>query len=139
MNTITTLHQELGVGVIVIRDQKILLGKRIGALEPGTWGFPGGRLEWGESVFECARREVLEETGLTNLTNFRYGPYTREIFAKENKQFITLFVIVNCPKGEPRIVEPNRCTEWQWFAWNSLPQPLFSPTAHLLEQGFILP
>lgn len=139
MNTTTSPHQELGVGVITIRNSKVLLGKRIGGLEPGTWGFPGGRLEWGESVFECARREVLEETGLTDLTNFRYGPYTREIFAKENKQFITLFVIVNWLDGEPRIIEPNRCTKWEWFEWGKLPEPLFSPVAHLLEQGFILP
>ena len=132
-------HQELGVGVILIRDSQVLLGKRIGGLEPKTWGFPGGRLEWGESVFECATREIAEETKLTNLTNFRYGPYTREIFAKENKQFITLFVLADCKEGDPVIAEPNRCAEWKWFEWGKLPKPLFSPVAHLLEQGFILP
>ncbi len=138
MNTATSPHQKIGVGVIVVRGSQILLGKRIGALGSNTWNFPGGHLEWDESVFECARREVLEETGLTNLSNFRYGPYTRDVFTNENKQYITLFVLADCNQGEPKIMEPDRCERWEWFAWNELPKPLFLPITNLLKQGFVL-
>ena len=52
-----------GVGVFV-RDGvgRVLLEKRS---DCGLWGLPGGRIEPGESISEAARREVLEETGLT--------------------------------------------------------------------------
>ena len=42
----------VGVGVIVQRDGRILLGKRLGAHGEGTWALPGGHLEFGESVAE---------------------------------------------------------------------------------------
>jgi len=132
----TNNHQKLGVGVIIIRENKVLLGKRIGALGANTWSFPGGHLEWGESVFDCAAREVAEETGFTDLSNFRYGPYTRDVFEKEDKQYITLFVIADLQSGEPKVMEPDRCLEWQWFGWDDLPEPLFLPMENLLQLDF---
>jgi 8-oxo-dGTP diphosphatase len=54
-----------GVGAIVINDKKILLVKR--GVEPnkGRWAIPGGMLKLGETMRECAAREILEETGIT--------------------------------------------------------------------------
>lgn len=49
---------------LVIKDNKILLVKRAGGiLESGKWGFPGGFLDQGETIMECAVRELKEETG----------------------------------------------------------------------------
>ena len=51
-----------GAGVFVINDKgEILLEKRA---DNGLWDFPAGAMELGESFEECARREVLEETGI---------------------------------------------------------------------------
>ena len=55
---------KVGVGVAVFQEGRILLGKRKGAHGDGEWGFPGGHLELGETVEECARRELFEETGM---------------------------------------------------------------------------
>ncbi|MDA1079427.1 MAG: NUDIX hydrolase [bacterium] len=128
--------QQIGVGVIVMREGKVLLGKRKGALGSGTWSSPGGHLEWNESVEDCARREVAEETGLTELTDFRFGPYTRDVFEKEARQYITLFVVAHSNSGNPSVLEPDRCDGWQWFAWDKLPSPLFLPVKNLLKLGF---
>ncbi|MHB8138962.1 MAG: NUDIX hydrolase [Smithellaceae bacterium] len=55
----------VGVGAIVIHEGKILLVKR--GVEPGKglWAIPGGTLHLGETLRECAVREILEETGIT--------------------------------------------------------------------------
>ncbi len=70
MGYILELRKELGsrplimagAGVIIINEKdEILLGRRT---DNGWWDYPAGSMELGESFEECARREVLEETGL---------------------------------------------------------------------------
>jgi 8-oxo-dGTP diphosphatase len=54
----------VGVGVVVWRKDKFLLVRRAKAPNAGQWSLPGGAQELGETVFEAAHREVMEETGL---------------------------------------------------------------------------
>ena len=54
---------QVGLGIIVVKDGKVLLGKRKSAHGKGTWCFPGGHLEFSESWEDCAKRETKEETG----------------------------------------------------------------------------
>jgi 8-oxo-dGTP diphosphatase len=125
----------VGVAVIVVRGDRVLLGERIGSHGAGTWALPGGHLEFGESVEECAAREVMEETGLA-IQSIVPGPYTNDVFVADQKHYVTLFVTAHCPIGEPRLCEPTKCTSWQWFSWSALPQPLFQPLAALVRTGF---
>lgn len=55
----------VGVGAVVFKDRQVLLVRRGRAPRKGLWSLPGGLQEIGETVFAAARREVLEETGLT--------------------------------------------------------------------------
>ncbi len=48
----------------VWRDGKVLLARRGKTLGKGTWAFPGGKLEAGETALAAAHRELLEETGI---------------------------------------------------------------------------
>jgi 8-oxo-dGTP diphosphatase len=125
----------VGVGVIVIRDKSILLGQRIGSHGAQTWAPPGGHLEYGESVEHCAAREVLEETGL-ELLDIRRGPYTSDVFEREHKHYITLFVVARVAPGEALAREPEKCRSWEWFSWTQLPGPLFASLATLHRSGF---
>ncbi|MCF2857037.1 NUDIX hydrolase [Pseudoalteromonas sp. SMS1] len=115
---------KVGVGVILIRDGKILLGERQGAHGENTWATPGGHLEFGESVESCAAREVLEETGL-HISSVRKVGFTNDIFDNEHKHYITLFVAAECPIGDAVVMEPEKCKSWRWFALDDLPKPLF--------------
>jgi 8-oxo-dGTP diphosphatase len=55
----------VGVGAIVFDGRgRVLLVRRGGPPKVGFWTVPGGRLEPGETLVECCRREALEETGL---------------------------------------------------------------------------
>jgi 8-oxo-dGTP diphosphatase len=126
----------IGVGVIVLRDGLVLLGQRTGSHGAGTWALPGGHLEFGESAEDCARREVREETGL-ELQGVTPGPYTSDVFASEEKHYVTLFVLSRSPCGEPEVREPMKCERWGWFAWSALPEPLFQPLETLRRTGFV--
>lgn len=125
----------VGVAVIILKDRKVLLGKRKMAHGAGTWAFPGGHLEFNETIENCAMREVFEETGLL-IKNIRYGAFTNDIFIEDKKHYITLFVVSEHHQGIPELKEPDKCHEWAWFAWNDLPKPRFLPLENLLKQGF---
>ncbi len=54
----------IGVGAVVIKDEKVLLVKRGRPPSEGLWAIPGGRLQFGETLKQAAEREILEETGI---------------------------------------------------------------------------
>ena len=55
----------VGVGALVVKDNRVLMIKRGKSPSKGMWSIPGGRVELGETLQEAAEREVLEETGIT--------------------------------------------------------------------------
>ena len=71
---------KVGVGVIIVKEGKILLGERKNAHGEGTWCPPSGHLELGESYEECAKRETFEETGL-QIKNLQFITATNDIFS----------------------------------------------------------
>ncbi len=122
----------VGVGVCVEQEGRVLLGKRKGAHGSGEWAFPGGHLEFGESVEECAIRELAEETGLEAL-ELQLGPWTNDIF-DDTRHYITLFAFVGQFEGELQVLEPHKCEGWQWFEWDALPSPLFPSVRSFLQK-----
>lgn len=139
MREAATPTPRVGVAVIIRRGDRVLLGRRRSSTHgDGVWQFPGGHLEWGESVHACARREALEETGLA-VTVVGDGPWTNDVFAEEQRHYVTLFVLASSEQGDPVVREPEKCEAWQWFSWEALPTPRFLPIDHLLASGFRLP
>jgi len=126
---------KVGVGVIVITpDNKVLLGKRISAHGNGTWGPPGGLLDFGESFEECARREMLEETGL-RVGQLQQVTTVNNFDAHEQRHGVTICMYAEYIGGEPQVIEPEKCETWQWFSLEALPEPLFQPF-QLFINGF---
>ncbi|MFA6066162.1 MAG: NUDIX hydrolase [Candidatus Babeliaceae bacterium] len=123
----------VGVGVLVIQDNKLLLAKRKNAHGVGTWSPPGGHLEFGETVEHCAARELFEETGLI-ADSIETLSWVNTIFEQEQKHYITIFTLVTQFSGSPEIKEPDKAEFWKWFDINQLPEPLFAPVATFFEQ-----
>lgn len=127
------MSPKVGVGVLIFRDGKLLLGRRKGSHGAGDWSAPGGHLEFGETPNECARRETCEETGL-QLNDLQNGTFVSDVFPEVQKHYITLFMVAHCSYGEPQCLEPEKCEGWHWFEPEELPQPLFSPLRTLIER-----
>lgn len=105
----------VGVGVIIKKDGKVLLGKRKGAHGAGSWAFPGGHLEFGETLESCAQREVSEETGI-EIKDIRSATFTNDVFEEDNKHYLTAYVTAEYSAGEVKTMEPEKCDGWEWFA-----------------------
>lgn len=126
-------NPRIGVGVLVIKDHKILLAQRFNSHGHGTWSPPGGHLEFGETVEQCALRELQEETGLIAHSTQHAG-WVNDVFKQENKHYVTFFVKVETFTGEPQCLEPHKSGQWRWFDLDQLPEPLFLPTKSFFEQ-----
>ena len=125
---------KIGVGVCIIKDNLVLLGKRLNSHGQGQWAFPGGHLEFGETLIECAQREVAEETGLI-IANIRRGPFTEDFFIVENKHYITIIMMAHWISGKPVVLEPHKCEKWEWHSLKELPGPLFPTFANLAKNN----
>ena len=124
---------KVGMGVIVVKDNKVLMGKRKSKHGQGTWCFPGGHLEFKEHFHECAARETLEETGV-KIKNIRFVKLTNDFFPE--KHYITIYMLADHDEGDPKTLEPDKFECWDWFDWDNLPEPLFVSMQNLLKTGY---
>lgn len=120
----------IGVGVMILRENKVLLGKRHDDSEKassllhgeGTWTMPGGKLYFGEGFEEAAFREAFEETGIEiNKEKLKLISVTNDIV--KDAHFVTIGFLCEDFKGEPKAIEPDEITEWKWFELDNLPSP----------------
>ena len=127
-----------GVGVMLIKDNKILLGHRTttakdtgGIYEPDSWTFPGGKQEYEETVIETAIRETKEETNL-DISDIHVYTATDE-FQKE-RHYVTIGIISSSYKGELKAMEPNKIDRWSWFDLNNLPDNIYTPSKNMINE-----
>lgn len=130
----------VGFGVMMLRDGKVLLGKRHEDPEKadselhgeGTWTMPGGKLEFQETPEQGAIREVMEETGMKiEHSDIKLVSLSNDMVS--DAHFVTLgFLCENCI-GEPSVMEPDEITEWKWFKLDALPEKVFFPSAKVIK------
>lgn len=126
---------KVGVGALILHEGKVLMQKRRNAHGDGTWSFPGGHLEFGETPEACAAREAMEELNC-RIRHAQRGPFTNDVFTGEGEHYITIFVLAEYDSGDIRIMEPDKTEAWKWVSWDDMPHPLFLPIRNLLAQGF---
>jgi mutator protein MutT len=122
--SILRVHKQIGVAVISNQQQKILIDRRKSTGEMGgLWEFPGGKIEAGETIEACIKREVREELGIEILVGDRLTTITHNY-----KTFKVTLYVHDCQylKGVP---QPIECEEIQWVTPAELNQYQF-PSAN---------
>lgn len=116
----------VGVGAMVFNDRgQVFLSQRgpKAKNERGTWEFPGGGVNFGETLADAIRREFLEEYGMVIEVEALLG-VDDHILPDEGQHWVSPTFIARHVSGEPRIMEPEKCAAIGWFALESLPTPL---------------
>ena len=122
---------KVGIGVMIIKDGKVLLGKRKGSHGAGEYAFPGGHLQYMESFENCAKRETREETGM-EIRNVRFL-HLLNLKEYPPKHYVHMGLIADWEHGEPRTMESDRMGTWNWYDIDKLPKPLFKTIPSCIE------
>ncbi len=120
----------MGVGVIFMRGGRVFLAKRQGAHGEDTWASAGGHLESGETLEECARREAMEELGVT-VGELRFLCVSNII--GYGKHYVDIEFVGEIGNQEPRLMEPEAFIDSGWFPLDQLPHPLFRAMRYALD------
>ncbi len=129
-------------GVLILNDKsQLLLQKRT---DNGCWGYPGGSMELGESFEECARREVLEETGLDckKLTYFTHKAGVQMHYIYPNgDEIYSAEIIFICDKYQGNLkVQQSEVIEQKFFDLDKLPEnisPNNKEVIHMLAKQML--
>jgi 8-oxo-dGTP diphosphatase len=114
---------KIGVGVLVLKDGKILFGKRTGEYGKDLYSFPGGKLEYMESFEECVRRETREEVGI-EIKNIRFLNVAN-VTTYNPKHYINVEFVADWESGEPQTFANEKIGDWKWYGIDELPTPMF--------------
>lgn len=127
---------QVGIALLIRREGKVLLHKRLGKHAPGTWAFPGGHLEAYETFEEAALRELSEEAGDDiKVTPPQFWTVANTRFYNEQKHYVVIFMISDWESGEAVLMEKEKNEGWDWFAWDNLPFPLMLGLRNLVERS----
>lgn len=116
---------------VIIKDGKVLLGRR--TIEPakGKWNVPGGFLEFGEDPKEAAKREALEETGLVVEIGDVLGIFM-DVYGPSKESTLNIAYIASVIGGQEKTDDDLK--ELCWFSPDELPEEMaFESNVKMLE------
>lgn len=125
---------KLVVGILVKNKDKYLLAKE--KLEGGKdyWIVPGGKVEFGETIEDAAKREILEETGIV-AKKLVFLSYKEAIAAEYNYHTVIFFFMAETTKTAIKDDVEGKVIEAKWFTKSEvLKLPLVFSAQWLFEE-----
>ncbi len=116
----------VGVGAIIVDSQSRLFLARRGPKaknERGLWEFPGGSVEFGETLAQALKREMLEEYGI-QIAVGELLDVVDHFLPEEGQHWISPTFLCKIVSGQPAIREPEKCSEIGWFEPGEMPSDL---------------
>jgi 8-oxo-dGTP diphosphatase len=133
MKDATQQYAKVGVGLLLIRDGKVMWGKRKGSHGAGLWGGAGGHLEYGETAQEAILRELAEECGPdVKVKNLRFL-CASDFMTHYPKHYVDLGFVAEWVSGEPQVTEPDKLETWAWRDLDDIPENAFAPMIGYIE------
>jgi 8-oxo-dGTP diphosphatase len=118
------IRPRVGVGVLLIDESgRVLLTLRNRPPEAGCWSIVGGKLDFLESLEQCAVREALEEVGV-EIAIERLLCITDHCLPEEGQHWVAPAYLGRILSGEAGNCEPGKTREVRWFSLNQLPPNL---------------
>lgn len=107
--------------LILIKDGKILLSRRFNTgWGDGMYSVVAGHLEGGETFLQAMSREAKEEAGIDiDVSDMRV---VHVVHRKSDEERVDVFISADRWKGEPRVMEPEKCDDMGWFPVDELPE-----------------
>ena len=116
----------VGVGAVIVGDGDRLFLARRGSEaknERGLWEFPGGSVEFGETLAEALRREMWEEYGI-EIEVGALLDVVDHILPDEGQHWVSPSFICTITSGVPTIRETAKCSQIGWFTPDEMPDDL---------------
>ena len=111
----------LGVGAVIVQDNRVLLIRRGQAPLLGEWSLPGGVLECGETLREATIREAREETGLIVETGELLGVYERVIRSDDGRvRYHYVLIDFLCSQVSGELQAGSDAADVRWFGGEEL-------------------
>jgi 8-oxo-dGTP diphosphatase len=125
----------VGVGALIVDPQGRLFLSRRGPQaknERGLWEFPGGSVEFGETLADALKREMLEEYGI-HIAVGELLDIVDHILPAEGQHWVSPTYLCTILSSEPSIREPHKCAEIGWFLPAQIPAGLTQITRQNLD------
>jgi len=118
----------VGVGGVIFNSgRRIFLARRGREVrnESGKWEFPGGAVEFGETIEHALQREVREEYGF-EIEVKELLDVVDHIIPAEKQHWVSPTFLCRITNGTPTIREPHKCAEIAWFELDKISERLLT-------------
>jgi len=123
------LNPAPAIGLLIVKDGKVLLGERLNQPGVGKWALPSGYIDFEEDYLSAAKREALEETGLQ--LNLRSIVLVESAFLSPEWHYLTVYLFAEPEAGTLQAGDDLKSVGW-FPVTGPLPEMAFEPDVNLI-------